>query len=100
VLPPRNGPPRELFETDRSWYNMGCSPRRCYDVSPDRQRFYAFQKVASPPPPAVTHVNILQNWFEELKAKVPATRQASLESGGQLNGPFGAVVLQGIGERA
>ncbi len=72
--PPRIGRPRELFETDRSWYNMTCGMRRCYDVSPDGQRFYAFQSVASSPPPLVTHVDILQNWFEELKAKVPATR--------------------------
>jgi hypothetical protein len=24
--------------------------------------------------PSVTHVNLILNWFEELKAKVPATR--------------------------
>jgi hypothetical protein len=24
------------------------------------------------PPSAVTHINLIQNWFEELKAKVPA----------------------------
>ena len=74
MLPPRNGPPRELFETDRSWYNMGCSPRRCYDVSPDGQRFYVRRSRIPPPLPPVTHINVILNWFEELKAKVPATR--------------------------
>ena len=24
-----------------------------------------------PPPPVVTHINLIQNWFEEVKAKVP-----------------------------
>jgi len=26
----------------------------------------------SSPLPPVTHINLIQNWFEELKAKVPA----------------------------
>jgi hypothetical protein len=71
--PPHIGQARELFEIDRSW-QFNCGTRRCFDVSPDGQRFFAFQTVASPPPPIVTQVNILQNWFEELKAKVPVKR--------------------------
>jgi len=49
---------------------------RCYDVAPDGQRFYARQARNPPPPPVVTHINLIQNWFEELKAKVPASGQA------------------------
>jgi hypothetical protein len=30
------------------------------------------QTAAYPFPPVVTHVNLTQNWFEELQAKVPA----------------------------
>ena len=44
---------------------------RCYDVAPDGQHFYAMQAQNPPPPPMVTHINLIQNWFEELKAKVP-----------------------------
>jgi hypothetical protein len=46
---------------------------RCFDVAPDGQHFYGTQVQAPPlPPPPVTHINLIQNWFEELKAKVPA----------------------------
>jgi hypothetical protein len=40
-------------------------------VSPDGQRFFVRQTVASVPAPPVTDVNLVQNWVEELKAKVP-----------------------------
>jgi hypothetical protein len=49
-----------------------CIPVRCYDVAPDGQRFYVMQQRTLPPPPPVTHINLILNWFEELKAKVPA----------------------------
>ena len=45
---------------------------RWYDVSPDGQRFYGVQYgVPAPPPPPVTHLNLILNWFEEVRAKVP-----------------------------
>jgi len=67
---PRVGAPRPLFviESGSGW---GCLPVRCYDVSPDGQRFFVRQTAASVPAPPVTHVNLVQNWVEELKAKVP-----------------------------
>ena len=67
---PRVGAPRPLFviESGSGW---GCLPVRCYDVSPDGQRFFVRQTVASVPAPPVTDVNLVQNWVEELKAKVP-----------------------------
>jgi hypothetical protein len=37
----------------------------------DGQQFYAARSMPAARPPAVTHISIIQNWFEELKAKVP-----------------------------
>jgi hypothetical protein len=34
--------------------------------SSDGQRFYATQDRTPSPPRVVTHINIIQNWFEEL----------------------------------
>ena len=68
----RVGATRRLFEFSTSIVLLMLT-RRCYDVSPDGQRFYVPKSVAPlPPAPVVTHINLIQNWFEELKAKVPA----------------------------
>jgi hypothetical protein len=70
--PVRITAPRLLFEFDpHDLVGFSCIPVRCYDVAPDGQRFYAMQVVRAPPQPAVTHVNLVLNWFEELKARVP-----------------------------
>ena len=64
--------PRVLFEFDpHELAGFTCIPVRCYDVAADGQRFYATMVTTPPPQPAVTHVNLVENWFEELKAKVP-----------------------------
>jgi len=69
---PRVGLPRTLFEFAHGELGFACEPTRCYDVAPpDGQRFYCLQSVPAPPLPPVTHVNLILNWFEELKAKVP-----------------------------
>ncbi len=61
--------PQELLE----WPYSRLGDGRNYDVSPDGQRFLAINTVpletdadASPP-----QINIVLNWFEELKARVP-----------------------------
>ena len=69
--PPRIGRPRPLFSFDNRETALRCIPVRCYDVAPDGQRFYATGAQAPPPPPVVTHINLIESWFEELKAKVP-----------------------------
>jgi Tol biopolymer transport system component len=69
--PLKIGPPTRLFEFDKSKGRFACNPVRCYDVAPDGQSFYAVQTDTTPAPPPVTHVNILPNWFAELKARVP-----------------------------
>jgi hypothetical protein len=50
-----------------------CASTRCYDVTPDGQRFVVTKVLARDPPAPVTHVNVVLNWVEELKAKVPVT---------------------------
>jgi serine/threonine-protein kinase len=69
---PRVGRPRVLFAFDPRDLSATCFPLRCYDVSPSGDRFYMFQTRSIPPRTTVTHVNVILNWFEELKAKVPA----------------------------
>ena len=39
----------------------------------DGQRFYLMQSQTRPPRPVVTHINLILNWFDELKTKVPTT---------------------------
>jgi len=64
--------PRALFEFDpHELAGFTCIPVRCYDVARDGQRFYATMVTAPPPQPMVTHVNLVQGWFEELRARVP-----------------------------
>ena len=65
------GRPRLLFEFDPVELKLICAPMRCYDVAPDGQRFFAVQRRPTLPRPPVTHVNLILNWFEELKVKVP-----------------------------
>ena len=68
----RIGRPRPLFEFDPAELFLLCSPVRCYDIAPNGQRFFGVQLRPGPPPPPVTHINLIQNWVEELKAKVPS----------------------------
>jgi eukaryotic-like serine/threonine-protein kinase len=69
--PPRVGTPRMLFEFPLRALDLACVPLRCYDVSADGQRFYTVQQTVLPPQRVVTHVQLVQNWFEELKRLVP-----------------------------
>ena len=42
------------------------------DIAPDGQRFLMIQPVEPEQPP--TQINVVLNWFEELKRRVPAGR--------------------------
>jgi len=68
------GQPRRLFAFKLRDLGFSCAPLRCYDVAPDGQRFYVVQTPAPPPGPTVTHINLIANWFDELKTKVPVSR--------------------------
>jgi Tol biopolymer transport system component len=64
------GQPRRLFAFSNSLLGFDCSPIRCFAVAPDGQHFYVTRLVPSPSPPAVTQFPIVQNWLEELRARV------------------------------
>jgi hypothetical protein len=69
---PPVGRPRHLFVFDPTLLNLFCAPARCFSVSADGQRFICLQPVPTAPLAPVTHVNLILNWIEELKAKAPA----------------------------
>jgi hypothetical protein len=61
------GKPRRLFEGP---YLPTAGSFPYYDVSPDGQRFLMLKPVESQTS-APTQINVVLNWFEELKRKVP-----------------------------
>jgi len=62
--------PRLLFE-GKFLLTPATSPN--YDVSPDGQRFLMVQ-AAEPEQQSATQINVVFNWFEELKRRVPPSR--------------------------
>ena len=68
---PAIGRPRVLFGMDPHEAVLACIPVRCYDVAPDGEHFYAVPFQPGRLSVQVTHINLIQGWFEELKAKVP-----------------------------
>jgi len=69
--PPRIGTPRMLFPFDGGERRLLGEPIRNFDVTADGRGFYGVLTGSLPRPPVVTHINLIENWFEELKAKVP-----------------------------
>jgi len=65
------GKPRMLFE---GRYEEAPFPIPNYDVSPDGQRFLML-KPAEQAQAAQTQINVVLNWFEELKEKVPTGKK-------------------------
>jgi hypothetical protein len=68
---PLAGRPRPMFEL--SEYSTG-GPIRPHDLSRDGQRFLMVKTEQIKPSP-VTEMILVQNWFEELKQKVPAGKK-------------------------
>jgi Tol biopolymer transport system component len=62
------GKPRMLFE---GRYETAPFPIANYDVSPDGQRFLMLKAIKQAQT-APTQINVVLNWFEELKRRVPA----------------------------
>ena len=60
------GPPRELF----SGRFLQAGLLQNYDVTANGQRFLMVQTL-DPTPEPQTELVLVQNWFEELKARVP-----------------------------
>jgi serine/threonine-protein kinase len=67
-----SGKPRRLLGFSPPTLSFGCGPNRCYAVAPDGERFYVRQTPSTAPPGPVTHIQLVQNWTEELKAHVPS----------------------------
>ena len=63
----RAGRPRVLFEGQ--FYDFGIN---CYDVSPDGSRFIMIKEDPAELGPA--HVNVVLNWFEDVKRRVPGAK--------------------------
>jgi hypothetical protein len=63
------GTPKLLFE----FAATGSSLVRIYDITPDGRRFLIREKKNYDLPP-VTELNIVRNWFEELKRRSPAAK--------------------------
>ena len=66
------GAPKVLFETPKAYLSPGLTVNNVltFDVSPDGKRFLMV-KPPSSPQPATDQVNIVLNWFEELRRRVP-----------------------------
>ena len=65
------GKPRVLFEGK---YQPTTTTPPNYDVSPDGQRFLMLKPVEQTQA-APTQINVVLNWFEELKRKVPTGKK-------------------------
>ena len=63
----REGIPRLLFEEN---FQLSISTLANYDVTPDGQRFVMI-KESEEQQEAATQINVVLNWFEELKQRVP-----------------------------
>ena len=49
----------------------GTIPVRSYDIAPDGQRFVMYTAPSQVDQQPVISINVVLNWFEELKARVP-----------------------------
>jgi serine/threonine-protein kinase len=63
------GKPKVLFEGQYLAVQAGLTGT-AYDVSPDGQRFLMVKETE--PSTSVTQINVVLNWFEDLKRRVPA----------------------------
>ena len=61
--------PAKLFETA---YAAALTSSRDYDVAPNGQRFLMIRENVARDRSAPVGMVVVQNWFDELKAKVPA----------------------------
>jgi eukaryotic-like serine/threonine-protein kinase len=68
----RAGAPHELFTLKDAWH-MATIPVRSYDVYPDGRHFIAsFAEFQTDP--QVARLNVVLNWFNELKRRIPAAK--------------------------
>ena len=66
--PGQPAPPREIFSVPHDSLFVGTPLLTPFAVSSDAQHFYAVRKPAATAAP-ITQINVVLNWFEEVKAK-------------------------------
>jgi hypothetical protein len=57
-----------LIEPSSYYYNP---QNRAFDISPDGERFLMLRPLADDRYAGLTRLIVVQNWFEELEARVP-----------------------------
>ena len=62
--------PTKLFGAGQYYFGYGEAFGRTYDISRDGRRFLMIKDVALDPSSAPT-ILVVQNWFDELKTRVP-----------------------------
>jgi hypothetical protein len=65
------GTPHTLFELDPAHYS-GASRARSYDLTSDASRFVFVHESYPPGSPPAHDIQVIQNWFAELKARAPS----------------------------
>jgi Tol biopolymer transport system component len=68
----RVGTPKTLFDWPQDATSTSMQPGTGYDVSLDGKRFLMVQRTGENPGP--TQLQVVQDWFEELKQRVPVRR--------------------------
>jgi serine/threonine-protein kinase len=63
------GTPKTLFQSTHA--SSGRTGGSAWDISPDGKRFLMIKEAASTSKEAPRKINIVLNWFEELKQRVP-----------------------------
>jgi serine/threonine-protein kinase len=72
------GPDGAIAQPGRSLFRLAplrvltALPYPGFDVTPDGRRFVFVRSPDTPQPPAPNQIHLVFNWFEELKARVPA----------------------------
>jgi serine/threonine-protein kinase len=66
------GKPRQLFEGPYANNIANATESADYSMAPDGQRFLMLKPKEQQQTAALTQINVVQNWFEELKRRVPA----------------------------
>lgn len=67
----KTGTPTKVIDTS-AYLRANVAPGRTYDVSPDGRRFLMIKTAGgTDQPAALQSITVVQNWFEELKRRVP-----------------------------
>jgi len=69
----RAGAPHELFTLQNARFSIATIPVRSYDVYPDGRHFVV-SLIDFPTDPQVARLNVVLNWFDELKRRVPPAK--------------------------